>query len=143
MTLQEFINRARQKEEQKIKAITLEVVDFGEVTFTRPTKDELMEYTQVMMDMYQEANGNKNAELGVDFKIDYIEMVKEASKLVYNCCPMIREKEVREMYPKNEFIEIPELIFGANEVIRLAGELHKAFSGIQEAKKTTDDIKNS
>lgn len=102
-----------------------------------------MEYTQVMMDMYQEANGNKNAELGVDFKIDYIEMVKEASKLVYNCCPMIREKEVREMYPKNEFIEIPELIFGANEVIRLAGELHKAFSGFQEAKKTADDIKNS
>lgn len=142
MTLQEFINRARQKEEQKIKAVTLEVVDFGEITFTRPTKEELMEYTQVMMDMYQEANKNENTELGVDFKIDYIEMVKVASKLVYNCCPMIREKEVREMYPKNEFIEIPELIFGANEVIRLAGKLHKAFSGLQEAKKTIDDIKN-
>lgn len=137
MTLTEFINKARDKEANKIKAIVLKVEDFGEVDFTRPNREELINYTQVIMDMVNETGLEENQN-----NFDYGELAKQSSKFVYNCCPLIREKEIRDMYRENEFEEIPEIIFGTNEVIRLAGELFNIFSGTKALEKRVNDIKN-
>lgn len=137
MTLQEFIDKAKTKEDEKIKVVTLNVNDFGEVEFLRPQKDEIIDYTQTLMDMYVSDNATND-----NMKIDYFELIKQSSKFVYNCCPLVREKSVRDLYPQNEFEDIPELIFGASEVIRLAGELYNIFSGAKKLEERVNDIKN-
>lgn len=142
MTLQEFINKSKEKENKKIKEVTLKVQDFGEVLFTRPSNDELMEYTQAMMEMYTEKAQNVSEIKESDFQVDYIKLVRQSSKLLYNSCPYFRAKEVRDLYPDKEFEEIPEIIFGSQEVIRIAGKLHNIFQGYEKLEKTVDDIKN-
>jgi hypothetical protein len=70
-------------------------------------------------------------------------MALNASELIYNSCSFFREKELRDMYKEYEFIEIPLVILGTTEVLRIANSLNAIFKGLEVKKETEEEIKNS
>ncbi|MGL6063765.1 MAG: hypothetical protein ACRC0S_01635 [Fusobacteriaceae bacterium] len=149
MDLQEFLRKAREKEGKKIRMISLEVDEIGIVDFQRPEDKDILEYTSEITKAAQfkkEKKLNKKTneveDIEVVESINLEIMHKAATKLVYLSCSLIRAKETRDEFKSNDPFNIPSLIFGSNEVLRIAGEIMKAFSGNKIAKKITDDIKN-
>jgi hypothetical protein len=61
VTFQDFLNKVKQKQEKKIKVIDLEIKSLGcSLTFTRPTDDELLDYSN---DMANSITMNANKEI--------------------------------------------------------------------------------
>ena len=64
------------------------------------------------------------------------EMAYIASELIYNSCSFFRSKELRAMYEEYEFIDIPLIILGFNETLRVANKVNSIFKGLELKKET-------
>lgn len=145
ITLEEFISKARKKEENKVKITKLEVEDFGEIEFQRPAESVIFKFTSDLLSTTRGIDLKNDKSEKEDINIsdfDIYSLTKISSAFVYDCCSMMREKKVRDLYPKSDFKDIPFLILGEDEVIRIATELNKIFKGEKTFKETSEDIKN-
>ena len=148
MTLEQFIQKVREKEESKIKITTLQIENFGEVEFERPNTSVMLKFQKEIMASYNseitETEDEENQEVK-KIKTSDIEMdkfAKASSVFVYNSCSMLRMKEIREIYKKNHPEDIPLELFGMNEVIAIAVDVFNKFEGRKEVKEVEEDVKN-
>lgn len=148
MTLEQFIQKVREKEESKIKITTLQIENFGEVEFERPNTSVMLKFQKEIMASYNseitETEDEENQEVK-KIKTSDIEMdkfAKASSVFVYNSCSMLRTKEVREIYKKNHPEDIPLELFGMNEVIAIAVDVFNKFEGRKEVAEVEEDVKN-
>ena len=140
-TLQEFLNKVREKEAKKVKITKIEIKEIGEVEFQRPNESELLRYNNEMMKCYKGTLKDKD-NISME-NMDIEGMALNASELIYNSCSFFREKELRDMYKEYEFIEIPLIILGKTEVLRIANSINAIFKGLEVKKETEEEIKNS
>lgn len=140
-TLQEFLNKIREKEAKKVKITKIEIKEIGEVEFQRPNESELLRYNNEMMKCYKGTLKDKD-NISME-NMDIEGMALNASELIYNSCSFFREKELRDMYKEYEFIEIPLIILGTTEVLRIANSINAIFKGLEVKKETEEEIKNS
>lgn len=148
MTLEQFIQKVREKEESKIKITTLQIENFGEVEFERPNTSVMLKFQKEIMASYNseitETEDEENQEVK-KIKTSDIEMdkfAKASSVFVYNSCSMLRTKEIREIYKKNHPEDIPLELFGMNEVIAIAVDIFNKFEGRKEVTEVEEDVKN-
>lgn len=148
MTLEQFIQKVREKEESKIKITTLQIENFGEVEFERPNTSVMLKFQKEIMASYNseitETEDEENQEVK-KIKTSDIEMdkfAKASSVFVYNSCSMLRTKEIREIYKKNHPEDIPLELFGMNEVIAIAVDVFNKFEGRKEVAEVEEDVKN-
>lgn len=148
MTLEQFIQKVREKEESKIKITTLQIENFGEVEFERPNTSVMLKFQKEIMASYNseitETEDEENQEVK-KIKTSDIEMdkfAKASSVFVYNSCSMLRMKEIREIYKKNHPEDIPLELFGMNEVIAIAVDVFNKFEGRKEVTEVEEDVKN-
>lgn len=148
MTLEQFIQKVREKEESKIKITTLQIENFGEVEFERPNTSVMLKFQKEIMASYNseitETEDEENQEVK-KIKTSDIEMdkfAKASSVFVYNSCSMLRTKEIREIYKKNHPEDIPLELFGMNEVIAIAVDVFDKFEGRKEVTEVEEDVKN-
>lgn len=148
MTLEQFIQKVREKEESKIKITTLQIENFGEAEFERPNTSVMLKFQKEIMASYNseitETEDEENQEVK-KIKTSDIEMdkfAKASSVFVYNSCSMLRTKEIREIYKKNHPEDIPLELFGMNEVIAIAVDVFNKFEGRKEVTEVEEDVKN-
>lgn len=148
MTLEQFIQKVREKEESKIKITTLQIENFGEVEFERPNTSVMLKFQKEIMASYNseitETEDEENQEVK-KIKTSDIEMdkfAKASSVFVYNSCSVLRTKEIREIYKKNHPEDIPLELFGMNEVIAIAVDVFNKFEGRKEVAEVEEDVKN-
>lgn len=148
MTLEQFIQKVREKEESKIKITTLQIQNFGEVEFERPNTSVMLKFQKEIMASYNseitetEDEGNQEAKKIKTSDIEMDKFAKASSVFVYNSCSMLRTKEVREIYKKNHPEDIPLELFGMNEVIAIAVDVFNKFEGRKEVAEVEEDVKN-
>lgn len=148
MTLEQFIQKVREKEESKIKITTLQIENFGEVEFERPNTSVMLKFQKEIMASYNseitetEDEGNQEAKKIKTSDIEMDKFAKASSVFVYNSCSMLRTKEVREIYKKNHPEDIPLELFGMNEVIAIAVDVFNKFEGRKEVAEVEEDVKN-
>ena len=148
MTLEQFIQKVREKEESKIIITSLQIENFGEVEFERPNTSVMLKFQKEIMASYNseitETEDEENQEVK-KIKTSDIEMdkfAKASSVFVYNSCSMLRTKEIREIYKKNHPEDIPLELFGMNEVIAIAVDIFNKFEGRKEVTEVEEDVKN-
>lgn len=142
ITLDSFLQKIREKEENKVRVVVLEVEGIGEIEFVRPKESDLLAFNNQMLKCYQgdmsEMSGNK-----IDIsQMDMEHLSGISSELIYKCCSLFSEKKVRDMYVDVEFYQIPLMILGASETIKIASELNDKFKGVKVAQETEKAIKN-
>ena len=147
MTLEEFIKKAKEKENNKIKIVHLEVKEFGKIEFIRPKESDLIKFNNDLASCidveYKGIDNEEEREKGIGIEsFDFSKYATVSSEFIYKCCSFLREKEVRDMYPDTEFYNIPLVVFGQNEVIKIASELNNQFKGIETRKEVTEAVKN-
>lgn len=140
VTLQDFLNKVREKEEKKVKIAVIDIEGIGEVEFQRPKEADLLKYNNGLIKCYR---GNLKDRDNISTEdLDMEEMAYIASELIYNSCSFFRSKELRAMYQEYEFIDIPLIILGFNETLRVANKVNSIFKGLELKKETEEDIKN-
>jgi hypothetical protein len=132
MGLQTFIEKARAKENRKIKTAQIEVEDFGVVEFIRPKDETILDFMDTAMKMLEED----------ELKGDIKEFVKESSRFVYLCCPDLQKKEVREELGGDDPFQTAASLFGFTTVMTLAAELFTKFGGVGTHEETSEAVKN-
>lgn len=140
VTLQDFLNKVREKEEKKVKIAVIDIEGIGEVEFQRPKEADLLKYNNGLIKCYRGNLKDKDNISAED--LDMEEMAYIASELIYNSCSFFRSKELRTMYQEYEFIDIPLIILGFNETLRVANKVNSIFKGLELKKETEEDIKN-
>lgn len=147
----EFLEKARNYEEKKVKIAIINVEGFGEIEVQRPTANVMLKYQKEMLSAIKNVElDNKKADDADKMKkikmdtnnIDYEKFAKASSAFVYNSCSYIRNKAVRDMYPSVAFEDIPLNLFGENNIISIASQIYNAFNGKKETKEVAETIKN-
>ncbi len=148
--IENFIERVRKYEDQKVKVATIEIEDFGEMEVQRPSANEMLKYQKELLsaindvEVMQKQEGEEK-ENNVKMKgnqFDLEKLAKASSAFVYNSCSELRMKEIRDMYPKIAFEDIPLNIFGENQINSIAQKIYDAFKGKKVIKETVEAIKN-
>ena len=127
MSLQTFIEKAKAKEAKRVKVTKIDIEDFGEVEFSRPKEEVLLDFMSI-------AENREN--------IAIKDAVLESSKFIYLCCPNMQAKEVREQYSDIEPTQIPARLFGLTNSAQIAVELFEKFDGVKLVEETEEAVKN-
>lgn len=141
ITLEQIIEKLNKKEEKKVKVTHVEVEEYGLIEFTRPNDSDILQYFSDVTKAIEFDDNEETKDKKVK-TIDFRKMLDISSEFVYKCCPMLQKKEIRDMFPKVSYYEIPIQVFGMNETIELAGKLNDIFEGSNKLEKTQEEIKN-
>lgn len=141
ITLEQIIEKLNKKEEKKVKVTHVEVEEYGLIEFTRPNDNDILQYFSDVTKAIEFDDNEETKDKKVK-TIDFRKMLDISSEFVYKCCPMLQKKEIRDMFPKVSYYEIPIQVFGMNETIELAGKLNDIFEGSNKLEKTQEEIKN-
>lgn len=143
ITLEEFIAKTREKEDKKIKIIILNVPDFGDIEFQRPSENKFLKFSNGMLGAIKDINLSETATEKLKTEnINMIDFSKAASEFIYHSCSYMRAEEIRNLYKIYAFEDIPLCILGQNEVINLATKLYEAFNGKKEVEEIQEELKN-
>lgn len=120
LTLEDLLAKKELKEKNQIKFKDIYVKGLdGKLKFEKPTREDLFK----CMDTVQDGRDT--------------ESVYDAYKqLIYNCCPVLKTKELQEAYKVKHF-DIVDKLFSAGEVLTVGNDLVE-FGGM-----TVDKVKNS
>lgn len=120
LTLEDLLAKKeiKEKSEIKFKDIYVKSLD-GKLKFEKPLKEDLFE----CMDCVEDGRDTES-------------IYNSYGKLIYKCCPVLKNKELQEAYGA-KFDEVVDKIFSTGEVLFIGNEL-LAFGGI-----SIDEIKNS
>lgn len=146
----DFLERVMKYEDQKVKVATIEVEDFGEMEVQRPSASVMLEYQKELFASMKDVNveqkesdTEKESKINLNTaEVDIEKLAKASSAFVYKCCSQLREKAIRDLYPKIAFEEIPLNLFGENNINAIAQNIYKVFKGKKVVEETTETIKN-
>lgn len=138
MELQDFLNKVREKEANKLKIIEIEVEGIGKIEFHRPATKDLINCMKATSD----ATKTIETEEGKYQQSDFGTLLEASKELVYNSCSLLQSKEIREEYKNLYPTNIPVEIFGITKTVEIAAELMEKFSVTKEIEKMENDIKN-
>jgi hypothetical protein len=133
LTLDEFINKAVEKCESQKKELKIPILDFGLITFKRPTNDQTLDYIN--------AQGN-SIRFSSDGKIlgtDLVNLSKAASELIYFICPYLQNTDLQEALGIKDPLDMPIKVFGIENLIDIANLINNKFGLGKKIKKS---IKN-
>ena len=132
LTLEDFINKAKNKYQNRKMSIDIEVDDFGPITFNRPSDSDFLEYiNELAKSVRADKQGNIH---DTDLTI-----IAEASNvLVYKTCPYLHNKDLQTALEVFDPLETPSKLFGVTNVIDIAEKISDAF----ESAQITDKVKN-
>jgi len=150
MQLQEFIDKAREKREKRIKVVQIDIKDIGLVEFQRPEEKDSLAY----MNKLNSSSRTIIEHLGTNEKgeplkreieePENVEVILNAStEFVYKTCSFFRAKELREEVKDGNFFAVPSLFLETSEVIELASKIIDKFDSQKEKEKDEEEIKNS
>lgn len=144
MTLEQFIQKARENEEKKVKITTMNIAGFGEVEFQRPNTSVLLKFQSELTTGYKKeiSIDEEQAQKTSTSDIDMLKFAKASSAFIYNTCSMMRTKEIRDMFKKIYPEDIPLELFNVSDVITIAVDIFNKFEGKKEVKEIKEDIKN-
>ena len=144
MTIEEFIKRARLKEEQKIKVARLEVAGYGELEFVRPSINEIIKYQKgIIAGTDVEVRDEDTEQQKIRSKeVDFSAIAKISAEFIYNTCSFCRAKEIRDMYSSVHPYDIPIELFGMTECIKIASAVFSEFNGAKQVKEVVEEVKN-
>lgn len=143
LSFEEFLAKARENEDKKVKAITIDIDKFGKISFQRPSINIMLEFQKKMLESLGGVEFDKQKQVSFDMaELDIEDFAHASSKFIYETCEFIRRKEIRDMYSKYEFYDIPLALFGDMEVINIATNVYNRFKGNEEIEKKVDEIKN-
>jgi hypothetical protein len=125
--LQTFLEKARVKENNKLKVTEIEVKEFGLLEFARPKDSDMMKF------MTKITTGNKE---------NIEELTNISKEFVYLSCPMLQKKEVQDEFKIQMPFETPIVLFGFMETIKLANEIFSEFNGIEVVEEVEEEVKN-
>lgn len=141
MVLESFLDRVKKYESRKVKVIEKEVEGFGKIQFYRPKQEVLLEY---LASLSSQATPKANSDnVDMDIELDLGLVARAASKLVYECCTEIQNKDVRAMYQVSSYYDIPLEMFGVDKVIELGSFISEEFGAVKVKEEIVEDIKNS
>lgn len=138
MELQDFLNKVREKEANKLKMIEIEVENIGKIEFHRPSTNELIN----CMKITSEATKTIETEEGKYQQSDFKAILEASKELVYNSCSLLQSEQIRSEYKNLYPTDIPVEIFGITKTVEIAAELMEKFSATKEIEKMENDIKN-
>lgn len=140
MELESFLEKVKKYESQKVKLIEKDVEGFGRIQFYRPKQEVLLEY---LASLSSQATPKANSDnIDMDIELDLGVVTKAASKLVYECCAEIQNKDIRAIYQVSSYYDIPLEIFGIDKVIELGSFISEEFGAVKIKEEITEDIKN-
>lgn len=137
LTLEDFTRKAIAKFENRKMVIDIEIKSFGgTLTFTRPTENMLLEYSN---DNANAVKTKENAEgkhevIAMDMPL----MLQASKKLLYNTCSFLRDSELQKSLNIMDPYDIVTQVFGIDETIELAGNVVSEFKD----NKVEETIKN-
>lgn len=149
--LKDFLKKAAENEEKKVKVTHIDVKNFGLIEFIRPREGVMIDYLEEVTDAvditkektYEEENEKKKVLVEKEnSKVKMRSLIEAAEKFVYLCCPMLQAKETLETYSNMSPYEIPTAVFGHNLTIDIANKLNNIFDGTETRKKVKEEIKN-
>lgn len=149
--LNDFLKKAAENEEKKIKVTHIEVEGFGLMEFIRPREGVMLDYLEEVTDavdikkqkFYEGDEGKREVASEIEnSKVKMKSLIEAAEKFVYLCCPILQTKEVREKYKDVTPYEIPTSIFGHKLTIELADKINNIFDGTEAREKLKEAIKN-
>ncbi|QEK12578.1 hypothetical protein FQB35_09705 [Crassaminicella thermophila] len=136
LTLDDFRKKALQREKAKKLFTFIDVEDFGEIRFERPTNNEILRY------MNECARAVKTDEKGKVIEQDLTIMFEASKELVYTCCEFLQDRELREELEIKDPLDVVSKIFGINGTIEIASQIIEEFEGRKLAEEVVEDIKN-
>lgn len=149
--LKDFLKKAAENEEKKVRIAHIDVEGFGLIEFVRPREGVMIDYLEEVTDAvdinkertYEEEKENKKVTVEKESsKVKMRSLIEAAEKFVYLCCPTLQAKETIETYNNVSPYEIPTVIFGHNVTIDLANKLNNIFDGTEARKKVKEEVKN-
>lgn len=132
-----FMTRVRKYESKKVKIAKIEIEDFGNLEFVRPSEEVQLDYLNDTMEASTVDSITKEVK-SVNLKL----AAKAASKFIYLSCPEMQKKESRDQFLNTEPTEIPIEIFGSMKVIDIAGEISTKFGVTSTKEEIAEEIKN-
>lgn len=131
ITLEDFINKATNKYKNRKMSVDIPVDGFGELTFNRPSDNDLLEYLNNV------AKGVKADKDGNILDTDLTVMVEASQVLVYKTCDYLHNKELQENLEIVDPLDTPIRVFGATRTMEIAEKISNAFEndGIKETVK--------
>lgn len=133
LSLNEFINKALEKDANKKKEEDIDIPEYGLVTFTRPTDEDSLEYLNAS------ANAVKIDSEGTIQSTDLIFMNEAAKSFIYSSCPFLQNTELQEALNIKDPLDTPAKVFGSNNLINIANIIKQKFGDGTKVKRT---IKN-
>ncbi len=137
LTLEDFTKKAISKFENRKMVTDIEIDSFGgTLTFTRPTENQLIEYTNDNANAVEtkENSAGKHEVIGMNMPL----MLQASKKLLYNTCSFLRDSELQKAMNIMDPYDIASQIFGIDESIELAGKVASEFKD----NKVEEIIKN-
>ena len=137
LNLEDFIRKAKEKEAKKEKIFLIEVEEYGELEFRRPTMNEILNYTDANSGAFTfDEDGNVLSQ-------SVSTMLEASRELVYQCCSFLQSQELRESLEIEDPLDTPARLFGIGEKNRIAETIAGRVNNIKVQKKVTEEIKNS
>ncbi|MGL6113503.1 MAG: hypothetical protein ACRC1R_00550 [Cetobacterium sp.] len=149
--LKDFLKKAAENEEKRVKVTHIEVEGFGLMEFVRPREGVMLDYLEEVTDavdikkekFYEGDEKNRKVSSEIEnSKVKMRSLIEAAEKFVYLCCPTLQASEVREQYKDMTPYEIPTAVFGHKLTIELADKINNVFDGTEAREKIKEAIKN-
>lgn len=133
ITLEDFIVKATNKYNKRKMSTDIYVEELlGEVTFIRPSENELLSY---ISDIAKAIKTNKAGEVTEQ----NMEMMLEASKkLTYDCCDYLHSTDLHQALDVVDPYDVVTKVFGIDGTIEVAGKIAEEFMD----KDINNKIKN-
>lgn len=132
-----FIQKATERQNRICQPFTLDVKEYGPITFIRPNTKQLLNYIDKASNaVVMDSSGNvieQNTNL----------MQEAASELVYFSCPALQKKELQERLNIKNPIDAPFECFGVQETLTLANSIFEMVEGVNVSTEVNEELKNS
>lgn len=130
LTLDDFINKAVERNNNKKDEQKIEISGYGLVNFKAPTADQKLEY------MNASANAVKIDREGSIIGTDLIILNESAKRFIYFTCPYLKNPELQEVLEIKDPLDVVTKVFGVENLIDIATKIQNAFGDGNKVKRT-------
>lgn len=134
VTLNDFIKKAVDKQSNKKMEADIPILDYGEITFKRPTNDQMLEYMNISMNAVK-MDKDRNV-----ISTDYASLNEAAKQFIYFTCPFLQNQELQDSLGVKDPFDTPVEAFGIENIAGIATQIQNEF---RDKKRVKEEIKNS
>ncbi|MCB2310652.1 hypothetical protein LGL55_05885 [Clostridium tagluense] len=140
LTLEDFITKATEKKSSRKLVTEIEVEGYGNITFTRPSENQLLTYATKNSRAIRTKQNEKEEREVVEMNF---EILLEASKdLIYNSCSFLQNTELQKAMGSIDPLDVVTSVFSITDAIELATKINDIFSDgeIEEKLKNSSEV---